>query len=321
MSTRNSSEVFVGLDVSKAYVDVCALNVEGKLLWSERVRRTPAALKQLAERLDPQACVVLEATGGLEALPAAVLEAAGIPTSVENPAKIRHFALSHGLLEKSDRLDARVLAEFARERRPRPRRPPDPRVETLSKLVARRSQLVRLRAAERTRRRSETEPFCRHSLEQTILALSQQIEICEQEIRQRVGACPELSARARLLLSAPGVGEQTAYALLAWLPELGCFNRGEIAKLVGVAPLVKQSGRWRGRVMTLGGRARVRCSLYLAALSAVRRQGCYREFYLRLLDRGKAKKLALIAVARKLLLTLNQMLLTSSLWENSCDTA
>ena len=269
----------------------------------------------------PQACAVLEATGGLEALPAAVLEAAGIAVSVENPAKIRHFALSHGLLEKTDRLDARVLAEFARERRPRPRRPPDPRVEALAKLVARRSQLVRLRAAERTRRRSETEPFCLQSLERTILALSQQIDDCQQEIRQRVGACPELSARARLLLSAPGVGEQTAHALLAWLPELGCFNRGEIAKLVGVAPLVQQSGRWRGRVMTLGGRARVRSCLYLAALSAVRRHGVYREFYLRLLDRGKAKKLALIAVARKLLLTLNQMLLTSSLWENSCDSA
>lgn len=321
MSTRNSSEVFVGLDVSKAYVDVCVINAARELLWSERAPRTPAALQQLAQRLDPQACAVLEATGGLEALPAAVLEAAGIPTSVENPAKIRHFALSHGLLEKTDRLDARVLAEFARERRPRPRRPPDPRVEALAKLVARRSQLVRLRAAERTRLHSETEPFCRQSLEQTILALRQQIKICEQEIRQRVGACAELSARAKLLLSAPGVGEQTAYALLAWLPELGCFNRGQIAKLVGVAPLVKQSGRWRGRVMTLGGRARVRSSLYLAALSAVRRHGCYREFYLRLLDRGKPKKLALIAVARKLLLTLNQMLLTSSLWENSCDTA
>lgn len=320
MSTGNSNVVFVGLDVSKAFVDVCVINAAGELLRSERVRRTAAALEQLAQRLPAPACAVLEATGGLEALPAAVLEAAGIATGVENPAKIRHFALSHGRLEKTDRLDARVLAEFARERRPRPRRRPDPRLEALSKLVARRSQLVRLRAAEKTRRRSETEPFCRESLEQAILALSQLIDDCEQEIRQRVGACPELSARAKLLLSAPGVGEQTAFALLAWLPELGSFNRRQIAKLVGLAPLVQQSGPWRGRVMTLGGRARVRCTLYLAALSAVRRHGYYRDFYLGLLDRGKAKKLALIAVARKLLLTLNHMLLTSSLWEDSCHT-
>jgi len=321
MSIRNSSGDFVGVDVSKAYVDVCVINAAGEWLWSEQVARAAAPLEQLAQRLGPHACVVLEATGGLEALPAAVLEAAGIHTSVENPAKIRHFALSHGWLEKTDRLDARVLAEFARERRPRPRRRPDPRVEALSKLVVRRSQLVRLRAAERTRLRGETDPFCRQSLGDLILALKQQIDNCEQQIRLRVEASPELSARARLLRSAPGVGDQTAYALLAWLPELGGFNRGQIAKLVGLAPLVKQSGRWRGRVMTLGGRARVRSALYLAALSAVRCSAYYRDFYLRLLAKGKAKKLALIAVARKLLLALNQMLASSSLWENSFHAA
>jgi transposase len=321
MTLKDSSEVFVGLDVSKAYVDVCVINVAGEWLWNDRVVRAAAPLQQLAQRLEPQACVVMEATGGLEALPAAVLEAAGRQTSVENPAKIRHFALSHGWLEKTDQLDARVLAEFARERRPRPRRRPDPRVEALSKLVTRRSQLVRLRAAERTRLRGESDPFCRQSLGDLILTLSEQIEACEQQMRQRVEACPDLAARAKLLRSAPGVGEQTSYALLAWLPELGCFNRGQIAKLVGLAPLVKQSGLWRGRVMTLGGRARVRSALYLSALSAVRRHCYYRDFYLRLVARGKAKKLALIAVARKLLLTLNRMLASSSLWENSFDAA
>ena len=317
MSQRNSSEVFMGLDVAEAFVDVCVLNAAGESLRRERVERAAGPLRQLAARVPAPARAVLEATGGLEALPAAMLEEAGIETSVENPAKIRHFALSHGWLEKSDRLDARVLAEFARERKPRPRRRPDPRVQALSKVVTRRSQLVRLRAMERSRLRRETDPYCRQSLDTMIRTLSKQIERFEQQMRRRVEACPLLSAAARLLRSAPGVGELTAFALLAWLPELGHFNRRQIAKLVGVAPLVKQSGQWRGRVMTLGGRGRVRSALYLAALSAVRCHGYYRDFYLRLLARGKPKKLALIAVARKLLLTLNHMLASSSLWEDS----
>lgn len=317
MSERNSSEVLVGLDVCEAFVDVHTLNAAGECLWRERVERAAGPLRRMAARVPLPARAVLEASGGLEALPAAVLEEAGIETSVENPAKIRHFALSHGWLEKSDRLDARVLAEFARERRPRPRRRPDPRVEALSKVVTRRSQLVRLRAMERARLRRESDACCRQSLETMIQALNQQIECLEQAMRQQVEACEVLSAAARLLRSAPGVGEQTAYALLGWLPELGRFNRRQIAKLVGVAPLVKQSGQWRGRVMTLGGRGRVRSALYLAALSAVRCDGYYRDFYLRLLARGKPKKVALIAVARKLLLTLNHMLASSSLWENS----
>ncbi len=317
MSQRNSSEVLVGLDVSEAFVDVCVLNAAGKSLRRERVERAVGPLRQLAASVPTPARAVLEATGGLEALPAAMLEQAGIETSVQNPAKIRHFALSHGWLEKTDRLDAWVLAEFARERRPRPRRRPDPRVEALSAVVTRRSQLVRLRAMERTRLRRETDPYCRQSLHDMILTLSEQIERLEDQMQQRIEACPLLSAAARLLRSAPGVGEQTASALLAWLPELGRLNRRQIAKLVGLAPLVKQSGQWRGRVMTLGGRGRVRSALYLAALSAVRCDGYYRDFYLRLLARGKPKKLALIAVARKLLLTLNHMLASSSLWENS----
>jgi transposase len=321
MTTNDSIEIFAGVDVSKAYVDVCVLNAARQHLWSDRVARQSAALQQLAQRLGPQCCAVLEATGGLEALPAATLETAGIRTTVENPAKIRHFALSHGFLEKTDQLDARVLAEFARERQPRPRRRPDPQVEALAKVVTRRSQLVRLRTCERIRRRGETDAFCLHSIDEVIETLNEQIDACEQQIRQQVAASAELSARAKLLRTAPGVGELTAYALLAWLPELGGCNRGQIAKLVGVAPLVKQSGLWRGHVQIQGGRARVRSALYMASLSAVRRNAYYRDFYLRLLLRGKAKKAALVAVSRKLLLVLNQMLASSSLWEDSFLTA
>jgi transposase len=317
MTTNDSIEIFAGIDVSKANVDVCVLNAEGQQLWSERVPRKSVALQQLAARLGPQCCAVLEATGGLEALPAALLETAGIRTVVENPAKMRHYALSHGLLEKTDRLDARVLAEFARERRPRPRRRRDTQQQAVAKLVTRRSQLVGLRATERIRLRGENDAFCHQSIGAVIEALSKLIAACEQQIRQQVEASPQLLARAALLRTAPGVGEWTAYALLAWLPELGECNRGEIAKLAGVAPLVQQSGQWRGQVKIRGGRARVRSALYMASLSTVRRDGYWRDFYLRLLTRGKEKKVGLIAVAHKLLLVLNQMVAHGCPWDSS----
>ncbi len=307
MSQSNSIAVYLGVDVSKQSLDVCALSAEGRLLWRRRIPRTAAAVGALAARLEGPALAVLEATGGLEALPARALEEAGVGVKVENPAKVRHFALSCGWLEKSDRLDARMLAEFARERKPAARSRPDPLIESLAQLARRRQQLVRLRAVERTRLRGETLAFNRGSLGAVIATLSERIEECEQEIRRCVHSSEALTQRARLLASAPGVGELTAYQLLAWLPELGSFNRGAIAKLAGLAPLVKQSGRWRGRAMTLGGRSHVRSALYLASLSAARWNPYFRDFYQWLLGRGKAKKVALIAVAHKLLSLLNQM--------------
>jgi len=317
MATNDSIEIYAGIDVGKDYVDVCVLNAAGQHLWSQRVRRQSVALEKLAAKLGPQSCAVLEATGGLEALPAAVLETAGIRTTVENPAKMRHYALSHGLLEKTDRLDAGVLAKYAHERRPRPRRRRDAPQQAVAKLVTRRHQLVKLRASERTRLGWESDSFCRRSIGKVIDSLSELIEACEEQIRKQVQASPELLARAELLQTAPGVGEWTAYALLAWLPELGECNRGEIAKLAGVAPLVRQSGQWRGKMMIQGGRARVRAALYMSAMGTVRRDGYWYDFYLRLLTRGKEKKVALIAVAHKLLLVLNQMVARGCPWDGS----
>lgn len=308
MPPTDSNEIYLGVDVAKQWLDVCALNAQQKVLWKARVPRTAAAVSALAQRLAGPALAVLEATGGLEALPARALERAGVGVVVENPARVRHFALSRGLLEKSDRLDARMLAEFARERRPAPRQPPDPAVDTLARLTARRAQLVRLRAAERTRLRGETLEFNRGSLGRLIDQLTAAITEVEVEIRRWVRLSPALRRRLTLLLSAPGVGETTAQQLLAVLPELGALSRGAAAKLVGVAPLVRQSGNWRGRMMTLGGRRQARTALYLAALSAVRSNAYFRNVYLGLVGRGKAKKAALVAVARRLLIVLNQML-------------
>ena len=235
------------------------------------------------------------------------LEAVGVGVVVENPAKMRHYALSRGLLEKSDRIDAAMLAAYGLERRPEPRVAPDPEVETLAQLTARRRQLVDQRKVERTRLRGETLEFNRDSLVRMIESCSNQIDEVEQEIRRRLQATPKLQQLFERLQSALGVGETTAAELVAWLPELGELSRGQAAKLVGVAPLIKQSGRYRGQLRTQGGRSQVRRALYMAALGAVRRDGYFRGCYLRLVGREKAKKAALIAIVRLLLCVLNQM--------------
>ena len=184
---------------------------------------------------------------------------------------------------------------------------PDPEVETLARLTTRRRQLVDQRKGERTRLRGETLEFNRGSLVRMIESCSHEIDEVEQEIRRRLRAAPKLQELFERLQSAPGVGQTTAAELVAWLPELGELSRRQAAKLVGVAPLIQQSGQYRGQLRTRGGRSQVRRALYMAALGAVRRDGYFRDCYLRLVGREKAKKAALIAIVRLLLCVLNQM--------------
>ena len=301
-------EVYLGVDISKESVDIRALDVDGRVLSSKQcVPRTAAAIQAAVRPYNGKALAVLEATGRLGKAPARALEAVGIGVVVENPAKMRHYALSRGLLEKSDRIDASMLAAYGRERRPQPRSSPDEEVEELAQLTARRRQLVEHRKRERTRLRGETLPFNRDSLGRMIESCGREIDEVEQEIRRRLQATPKLWELFERLQSAPGVGETTAAELVAWLPELGRLSRRQAAKLVGVAPLIQQSGLWRGQRRTRGGRAPVRRALYMAALGAVRRDGYFRACYVRLVGREKAKKAALIAIARLLLSVLNQM--------------
>ena len=296
------------MDVSKESVDICAVSADGRVLSrKQRVPRTAAAMQAAVRRWNHNAFAVLEATGGLEKAPARALEAVGMGVVVENPAKMRHYALSRGLLEKSDRIDAAMLAAYGRERRPGPRVAPDPEVETLARLTTRRRQLVEQRKVERTRLRGETLAFNRDSLKRRIESCGNEIDEVEQEIRRRLQATPKLQELFERLQSAPGVGETTAAELVAWLPELGELSRGQAAKLVGVAPLIQQSGHYRGQTRIRGGRSQVRRALYMAALGAVRKDGYFRDCYLRLVGREKAKKAALIAIVRLLLCVLHQM--------------
>jgi transposase len=308
-------ESYVGIDVAKAWLDVGSWPASENL----RVGNDAAGIAQLVERLraSPPRAVVLEASGGLEALVASELQAAGLTVAVVNPRQVREFARSLGHLAKTDRLDALVLAQFAQSAHSNGRLQPlalaDEAQLELKALVARRRQLIGFLVAE-TNRRGRAPKVVRKSIVQSIKGLKKALAAVEQQLREVVQRAPAQSAKAELITAVPGVGPQLSVTLIAELPELGRLGRREIAALVGVAPHAHESGRFKGRRMIWGGRARVRTMLYMASLSAVRHNPVLRACYQGLLDRGKAKKLALVACMRKLLVILNAMLRDQRPW-------
>lgn len=308
----SSSPCYVGIDVAKDHLDVALRPAEDA--WT--VANDPDGLETLIRRLKPAEprLVVLEATGGYEAPVAAALSTAGIPVAVVNPRQVRDFAKATGQLAKTDRIDAATLALFAERVRPEPRPLPDPVGEELRALVARRRQLLEMLGAEQNRLRHATAPSVEKGLQQHVRWLKRQLEDVDDDLQRVVQDSPLWRGKDDLLQSVPGIGPVTSRTLLAELPELGRLNRREIAALVGVAPLNRDSGRWRGRRFVWGGRAAVRNPLYMAALTASRHNPVIRAFYERLVDRGKPHKVALTACMRKLIVILNAMAKTQQPW-------
>ena len=299
MST-DSTRIIVGIDVSKPYVDFFVLNSKADRSGRRprRVRELIALAAELAT-LEPQ-LVVLEATGGLETAVWAALEAAGLRVAVVNPKRVRDFARSLGLLAKTDRLDARVLALFGERLRPAATRLPSRQLRDLRELLRHLDALVGLRAQQRTRKWQLQGAAVLASAERVIASLSQEIALLEQQVEQALREQPAACQRATQLRTAPGIGPKTCWALLADLPELGQLSARQAAALAGLAPLARDSGQFRGRRRIAGGRPRVRKALYLAARAAVRCDPHLAAFRARLLAVGKPKQVALIAVARKL---------------------
>jgi transposase len=312
------AECWVGIDVSKDWIDVVVL-VEQNRAAQFRCDRAPEPLRGLAQKLLPYCPqgVVLEATGGLESAVIAALSAAGLAVMRINPKRVRDFAGAHGLLAKTDALDAYALALFGARMRPPLRAWPEAERQQLAAWVARQQQLIAERATERTRLKQASEPELRKSVERVIAFLGKEIERVEKQLTAWVASSQLWKEQEELLRSAPGVGPKTALRLLAQLPELGKVNRRQIAALVGLAPFASDSGKWRGRRSIRGGRAGVRAVLYLASWTAVRTAGTLQCFYRRLVEAGKARQLALIAVARKLLLALNEMMRTGQPWRSA----
>lgn len=308
-----SQEVFVGIDVSKKSLDV-AVRPSGEY-WQESndekgQRSLVAKLRKLGAAL-----VVAEATGGLERNVVVALAVAGIEVAVVNPRQVRDFAKATGRLAKTDKLDAEVLAHFGEAIKPEVREVPDEQTAALAGLVGRQRQLVEMRVAEQNRLGRARERELVKSLKGHIKWLEKELKKVDKEMDQLLRKSANWSAKDKLLRSVPGVGRMTSLSLLACLPELGKMGRKELAALVGVAPLNRDSGSSvRGRRTTWGGRGNVRRALYMATLVGVRHNPVLKEFNERLREKGKKPKVALVACMRKLLLILNAMIRTNKPW-------
>ena len=307
--------MLIGIDVAKAEL-VVAARPSGER-WT--VANDERGIRTLVERLkgQPPELIVLEATGGYELLCVAALVAAALPVVVANPRQVRDFAKATGQLAKTDRIDADILALFADRVRPTVRVLPDADAQELEALLARRRQLLEMLGAEKNRLGQvfgRGKRPVKKSLKTHIAFLERELRIADTDLGALVRESPAWRERDELLQSVPGVGRVLSLTLLADLPELGRLSRREIAKLVGVAPLSRDSGSFRGRRFVQGGRASVRAVLYMGALVATKRNAVISAFYQRLLAAGKPKKLALVACMRKLLTILNTMARTQQPW-------
>jgi transposase len=305
--------IYVGVDVSKDRLDV-HVRPSGEAF---AVARDGKGLEDLVGRL--LACsptlVAVEATGGFETIVAAALAGAQLPLVVINPAQIRHFAQAIGQRAKSDPIDAAVIARFVEAVKPALRPVPDQQARLLAELVARRRQIIEMIVAERQREQRVESVRIRKGVARHIKLLEKELPDIDNDIDTLVRGSPVWRDKEELLISFPGVSNTLARLFIAEVPELGALNRRQIASLAGLAPFVRQSGRWKGRSKIGGGRSALRAGLYMAALSAIRCHPQLKVCYRRLVSAGKPKMVALIAVARKLLTILNAMLRDRKPWQ------
>lgn len=321
MTAEQQDAVYVGIDVGKRELTV-AVHPSGETWTTDTSAR---ALRALARRLahSTPRVIVLEATGGYEVPVLGALAERELPVSLVMPGRVRAFAQATGQLAKTDRLDARLLAQYAAQLRPAPTPVPDATQRALMLLVARRRQVGDMLVAEHQRLEQQSffpESPVRDGIAATIAFLEQQRTTLDAELHQHLSATPRWTEPVALLQSVPGVGRVTAATLLAFLPELGTLSRQQIAALVGVAPMAAESGGWHGRRRIRGGRAVVRRVLYMAAVSAARCHPVLAPYYRQLRARGKPAKVALVACMRRLLVLLNSILKTRTPWQAPAPT-
>jgi len=303
----------IGIDVAKDRLDVCVRPSGDSFI----VARTGAGIEDLAERLKKLTprVVAIEATGGFETVVAAGLAAAGVPLVIVNPAQVRAFAQALGKRAKTDPIDAAVIAHFVEATRAQPRPLPDETTRLLADLVTRRRQIIDMMIAEGQRNHRLVNKRLKNSIARLRRALEKELAEIDRELDDQVRGSPAWAAKEDLLASVPGVGPIIARTLIAELPELGALDRRKIAALVGLAPWTRQSGQWRGKSFIGGGRKTVRTALFMAAMVAARHNPVLKAFRDKLVAAGKPKLLALIAVARKLLIILNAILRDNRPWQ------
>ena len=304
---------FVGIDVSKDRLDVHVCP-SGQTFTAPRDDRGIEQLVNDRRSLAPN-LIVMEATGGFEVAVAAALAGAALPLAVVNPRQIRDFARATGRLAKTDRLDAQVIALFAERIRPEPRPLADADSQSLTELIARRRQVVEMLGMEANRLRQARNPRVQHLLRASVQNLKAQLAELDRDIDDSIKRSPIWRAADDLLTSVPGVGDVTAHTLIADLPELGQLDRRRLAALVGVAPINRDSGQMRGKRTIAGGRTDVRNALYMATLSASRWNPVIKQHYQSLVERGRPKKVALVACMRRLLGILNAIMRAKTPWQ------
>ena len=309
------SEMYVGIDVSKDRLDVAVHGQDKVWSFTNDEGGIEQAVKMIKE-LSP-VLVVLEATGGIELPVVASLGASGVPVAVVNPRQARDFGKATGKLAKTDVLDAKMLAHFAAAVHPEPKALPDATAQGFAAILARRRQLVEMLVAEKNRSRTAIKPV-RERIRKHISWLKQELDSTDKDLDQAVRGSPLWREKDDLLKSVPGVGPVLSSTLLGQLPELGTLNRKQIAALVGVAPLNRDSGKFRGKRSIWGGRASVRSVLYMSTLVATRHNPVIKAFYKKLCAAGKLKKVALTACMRKLLTILNAMIRNRTRWSPIC---
>jgi transposase len=319
MDNQEERDRYVGIDVGKNRIEVHIRPDAIAFGCDTDVR----SLESLAARLRPlrPKVIALEATGGYEAIIAATLSNAGLPVAIVNPRQTRQFAGALGRLAKTDTIDAGVIAHFAEMVKLEPKPPADAQIAELRALLARRHQLVDMATAEKQRAARAENTLTRRSCEKMLRQLRTEIERVERVIGKLISVSPLFLGKEALLKSIPGVGDVVARTFIAELPELGTVDRHQIAALVGVAPINRDSGQYRGKRKIRGGRSQVRAPLYVACLSVIQYNKPLRAFYRRLVDGGKEKKLALVAVMRKLVVIANAMLKAGQPWTETAANA
>ena len=303
--------VCVGVDIAKNTLDVAASNLNETRQFDNDHKGITSAVRYISGFKPTR--IILEATGNYEMPLAASLQTSRLPVVIVNPRQVRDFARATGVLAKTDRIDARILALFGLRVQPEIRLLPNQKAREMGNLLARRRQLIEMLTAEHNRL-LQADDSIRPGIEIHIKWLEEAISTINDDLDRQIRSSPAWFQKDNLLKSVPGIGKVVSTTLLIELPELGQLNRRKIAALVGVAPLNRDSGTMRGKRTVWGGRAKLRSVLYMAALVGVRRNPVIAAFYQRLLDAGKVKKVALVACMRKLLTIINAMIRTMTIW-------
>ncbi len=311
-----SEQQWIGIDVCQKYLDIY-VRPQGKLFQVTNDEVGISTLVQTLNNIQPE-LIVIEATGGMEIDAVVKLNGAGLAVAIINPRQARDFAKATGQIAKTDVIDAKILAHFADAIRPEVRPISDESARQLEDLVARRRQISDMITAEKNRRRGKTNSV-QADINEHIEWLEKRLQEIESQISSAIANNRDWQQKLKLLTSVPAVGEVVAVTLISFLPELGTLSHKSISYLVGVAPLNKDSGKFRGQRRIWGGRAKIRCVLYMAALVAIRFNPPIKAFYERLIQKGKLKKVAITACMHKLLIFLNAMMKNNQTWRHEVN--